>query len=160
MLSSPYMVKQLIDKQSSIFSDRAPSYIADNLVMHGDHLMFMGPDKRWRQGRKLYHQYFNEGVCEKRHLIVQNAEATQMLRDFYLAPEDLMYHPKRFTNSLIMSLSQFNPFRFVRKRRFNLYLYLSIGNPHSHSICFPYDRAVQSDGRYFRGIRSGSDTSR
>ncbi|KAM5434338.1 hypothetical protein McanMca71_005972 [Microsporum canis] len=72
--------------------------------MHGDHLMFMGPDARWRRGRKLYHQYFNESVCEKKHVLLQNAEAVQLLRDLHIQPDDFMNHCKRFTNSTTMSL--------------------------------------------------------
>ncbi|KAF3480833.1 cytochrome P450 2D18 [Arthroderma uncinatum] len=104
VLSSPYMIKQLVDKQSATYSDRPKFYIADHLVMQGDHLMFMSPDPRWRRGRKLYHQYFNESMCEKKHVCVQNAEAVQLLRDLYIQPDDFMGHCKRFTNSTIMSL--------------------------------------------------------
>lgn len=100
------MIKQLIDKQSAIYSDRPKFYIADHLVMHGDHLMFMGPDARWRRGRKLYHQYFNESVCEKKHVLLQNAEAVQLLRDLHIQPDDFMNHCKRFTNSTTMSLGE------------------------------------------------------
>ena len=103
------MVKQLIDKRSSQYSDRPASYIADKLVMGGDHLMFMNADKRWRRGRKLYHQHFMESKCERDHVPLQNAEAVQMLRDMLTEPENLMYHPKRFSNSIIMSLSKFLP---------------------------------------------------
>ncbi|KAJ5766759.1 uncharacterized protein N7511_004375 [Penicillium nucicola] len=104
VLSSPYMIKQLIDKQSAIYSDRPKSYIADNLVFHHDHLMFLGPDARWRRGRRLYHQFFNETLCEKSHHHLQNAEATQLLRDLCCSPDNFRSHCKRFPNSIIMSL--------------------------------------------------------
>ena len=77
--------------------------------MGGDHLMFMNADKRWRRGRKLYHQHFMESKCERDHVPLQNAEAVQMLRDILTEPGNLMYHPKRFSNSIIMSLSKFLP---------------------------------------------------
>ncbi|EZF75465.1 hypothetical protein H105_02979 [Trichophyton soudanense CBS 452.61] len=104
VLNSPYMIKQLIDRQSAIYSERPKFYIADHLVMHGDHLMFMGPDARWRRGRRLYHQYFNETACERKHILLQNAEAAQLLRDLYVEPDSFMNHCKRFTNSTTMSL--------------------------------------------------------
>lgn len=104
VLSSPYMIKQLIDKQSAVYSNRPRSYIADNLVFHNDHLMFLNPDARWRRGRRLYHRYFNETLCENSHHHLQNAEATQLLRDICQTPDDFMNHIKRFTNSVIMSL--------------------------------------------------------
>lgn len=100
------MIKQLIDKQSAIYSDRPKSYIADNLVFHNDHLMFLNPDARWRRGRRLYHQFFNEANCENTHHLLQNAEATQLLRDLCQTPNEFMGHCKRFTNSVIMSLGK------------------------------------------------------
>ena len=45
-----------------------------------------------------------EKVVEERHFKVQEAEARQMLRDYLIHPEDHMLHPKRFANSVIMSL--------------------------------------------------------
>ena len=64
-------------------------------------------DDKWKLQRKLVHQYFNETRCEKDHLTLQNAEAVQMLRDMCTTPERIMYHPKRFSNSIIMSLGKF-----------------------------------------------------
>lgn len=106
VLSSPYMIKQLVDKQSAIYSDRPKSYIAENLVMHNDHVMFLGPDARWRRGRRLYHQFFNETVCEKSHRHLQDAEIAQLLQDLCRSPDEFMGHCKRFTNSIIMSLGR------------------------------------------------------
>lgn len=107
VLSTPTAVKQLVDKQSAYFSNRPPFYIADELMMHGDHLMFMNVDQRWRRGRRLYHQYFNEGISESQHVVVQQAEAAQLLRDMCLQPGNFMAHCKRYTNSVVMSLSMF-----------------------------------------------------
>ena len=45
-----------------------------------------------------------ESVVERDHLPVQNAEAVQMIRDFMVKPDQHMLHPKRFSNSIIMSL--------------------------------------------------------
>ncbi|KAK4989771.1 hypothetical protein LTR66_006973 [Elasticomyces elasticus] len=64
--------------------------------------MDYGPN--WRGIRKLVHQHFMEGVVERDHLGVQNAEAVQMMRDYLERPEEHMLHPKRFSNSIIMSL--------------------------------------------------------
>ena len=64
----------------------------------------MGQGDKWRYFRKLVHQYFHEAHCEKEHVRLVDAEAVQMLRDFCETPEDVMLHPKRFSNSIIMSL--------------------------------------------------------
>jgi len=47
---------------------------------------------------------FNENRVEKEHVKLVEAEATQMLFDFMHEPEKLNLHPKRFSNSIIMSL--------------------------------------------------------
>ncbi|TVY35450.1 Cytochrome P450 monooxygenase [Lachnellula occidentalis] len=59
---------------------------------------------KWRKLRKLLHQQLHESRCEKEHIILQNAEAVQMLRDFCLAPDGVMKHPKRFSNSITTTL--------------------------------------------------------
>lgn len=64
----------------------------------------MSNDDKWRLFRKMVHHSFNESRCEKVHLSLQNAEAVQMLRDVCVMPEELMNHPKRFSNSVIMSI--------------------------------------------------------
>ena len=105
MISSPALVKDLMDRKSNIYSSRPPSYVSDTIT-RGDHILIRTNDNLWRLQRKLVHQYFNETRCEKDYLTLQNAEAVQMLRDTCLAPEQFMYHPKRFSNSIIMSLGK------------------------------------------------------
>ncbi|PWY76508.1 cytochrome P450 2D18 [Aspergillus sclerotioniger CBS 115572] len=104
VINSPPLVKHILDKQSAIYSHRPNIYIARELILRGDHMMFLNLGDAWRRGRRLYHQQFNETRCEKQHVILQNAEAIQMLRDFCLSPEALMSHPKRYSNSIMMSI--------------------------------------------------------
>ena len=107
VISSPALVKDLLDRRSTIYSSRPPSYVSNELITRGDHILTRTNDDTWRLQRKLVHQFFSEGRCEKDYLTLQNAEAVQMLRDTCLAPEQFMYHPKRFSNSIIMSLGKF-----------------------------------------------------
>ena len=106
VLTDRRLVKQLIDKKSSIYSGRPISYVGHTLITGGDHLLIMDYGDLWRSFRKLIHQYFMEGRVEKEHTILVNAEAIQMARDFCIAPEKHMLHPKRFSNSIIMSLGK------------------------------------------------------
>lgn len=41
---------------------------------------------------------------ETKHMALVDAEAVQMVRDFCVEPHNTMRHPKRFTNSIIMSI--------------------------------------------------------
>ncbi|KAF4636549.1 hypothetical protein G7Y89_g1536 [Cudoniella acicularis] len=104
VISSPRAVKELIDRKSSIYSNRPPSYVSHDLITRGEHLLVMEQGSKWKLFRKLLHQQFNEGRCERDHIALQDAEAVQMLRDFCVLPEQFMSHPKRFSNSIIMSL--------------------------------------------------------
>lgn len=64
--------------------------------------MAYGP--QWRATRKLLHNTLMEKVVESDHLHLQEAEARQMLRDYLVSPEEHMLHPKRFSNSVTMSI--------------------------------------------------------
>jgi len=99
------MIKELLDRKSSIYSHRPDSYVG-RLITQGDHLLLMQYGDEWRRIRKLIHQYFMEPMCEKHHIRLQNSEATQLMHDFLVAPQDHMEHPKRYSNSITNSLGR------------------------------------------------------
>jgi len=105
VISDWKLVKELLDKKSTLYSYRPPSRVAD-LITGGDHILMMQYGDTWRTMRKLIHQFFMESRCEKEHWQVQEAEASQMLYDFMTDPEQHMLHPKRFSNSITMSLGE------------------------------------------------------
>lgn len=98
------LVKEVVDKKSSKYSHRPKSYVGNELITGGDHLLVMQYGNLWRTFRKLIHQHFMESMVEKTHIKVQNAEAVQMLRDFCMRPDQHMLHPRRYSNSITMSL--------------------------------------------------------
>lgn len=106
VISSPRLIKQLVDKKSNLYSRRPPSHVGNGIISDGDHLLLMQYSDQWRTCRKLVHQYFMEQMVMKQHINVVNAEAVQMLHDLLVQPEGHMKHPKRFSNSIIMSLSK------------------------------------------------------
>lgn len=106
VITDPRIIKELVDKKSAKYSDRPNSYVSHTLMTSGDHLLVMRYGQQWRTFRKLIHQHFMESMVEKNHIEVQNAEAAQMLRDMCLRPDQHMKHPKRYSNSIIMSLGQ------------------------------------------------------
>jgi cytochrome P450 family 619 len=103
VITDRHLVKELVDKKSSKYSERPTSYVA-KLISGGDHILLMDYGPQWRDTRKLLHGTFMEKVVEDQHLKVQEAEARQMIRDYLLAPKDHMWHPKRFSNSVTMSI--------------------------------------------------------
>jgi cytochrome P450 family 619 len=106
VLTDRRLIKQLIDKKSNIYSNRPPSFVSHDLITGGDHLLVMQYGNLWRSFRKLIHQYFMESMVEREHIVLQNAEAVQMIHDYMLYPEEHMRHPKRYSNSIIMSLCE------------------------------------------------------
>ncbi|KAI7240025.1 putative cytochrome P450 [Hortaea werneckii] len=103
VITDPRLVKQLLDKKSSKYAERPRSYVA-NLIASGDHILLMDYGNQWRETRKLFHSQFTEKMVESKHIKVQEAEARQMLRDYLVEPEQHMLHPKRYSNSITMSL--------------------------------------------------------
>lgn len=98
-------MKTLIDKKSSLYSERPTSFVT-NLITRGDHLLVMKHSGRWRQVRKLVHQHFMEAMCDKQHVVLQDAEAVQMIKDFLIQPAMGANHMKRFSNSIVMSICE------------------------------------------------------
>jgi cytochrome P450 len=107
VLTSRHDAVEILDKQSAYTSHRPPSHILGDLVFQGDHPMFMDADERWKLRRKLYFQLVNEARCNSEHLRLVEAEATQLLCDICIQPDKLMYHPGRYSNSIIMSLGTY-----------------------------------------------------
>ena len=109
ILSSAFHATQLLDKRSLHYSNRPPSHVIGERVFEGDHPMFMNANERWKLRRKLYFQLLQESRCNKEHVALVEAETTQLLQDIGLDPGSLMFHPGRFSNSIIMSLGRIIP---------------------------------------------------
>ena len=105
ILSDRKIVRELLDRKSSLYSRRPFTSVSHNITQ-GDHMLVMDYSKTWQLMRKLSHQYFMEDVCEKQHVQVQEAEAVQLMRDYLLNPEQHMLHPKRYSNSIINSIGE------------------------------------------------------
>jgi cytochrome P450 len=103
VLTDRRLIKQLIDKKSSIYSNRPDSYVGNGLITGGDHLLVMDYGNTWRAFRRVIHQYFMESMVVNQHTKLVDAEAVQMCRDFMVKPEGYMEHPKRYSNSIVMS---------------------------------------------------------
>jgi len=88
VLTSRAAIKALIDKKSTIYSNRPHSYVSHNLITGGDHVLIAHYGKTWQRYRKVIHQHFMETVVMRDHLPLQQAEASQLLRDFLVSPED------------------------------------------------------------------------
>lgn len=96
VLTDRRLVKELMDKRSSVSSNRPPSLIVNTLIYEGDNLLVMqSSDPKWRASRKFIHQNLMASVVEQKQMGLINTEAVQM-RDICIAPEDFLHHLKRF----------------------------------------------------------------
>lgn len=101
------IVRETIDKKSTLYNHRPPSFVSHDLITKGDHLLVMHYGNQWRTFRKLVHQHLTDAMVENEHLPIINAEAVQLVRDYMLYPDNHMLHSKRFSNSISNSISKY-----------------------------------------------------
>ncbi|KAJ1328860.1 cytochrome P450 family 619 [Microdochium nivale] len=104
VLTSRNAVKQVLDKQSAISSNRPVSLLRQELLTGGEHLLWMNATTQWRDLRKLIHADLTQSMCNSTHAPLQHAESVQMLYDMIQDQSEWRRHIERFTNSLIMCL--------------------------------------------------------
>jgi cytochrome P450 family 619 len=75
------IAKQLLDKRSSVSSDRPANEVSQKIITEGDHLLWMNGNAGWRLMRKLIHQDLTETMVDRDHSKVQQAESVQMVYD-------------------------------------------------------------------------------
>ncbi|KAF2641574.1 cytochrome P450 [Massarina eburnea CBS 473.64] len=100
-LSSPKVVKDLMDKKSSIYSSRAPFPLAQDVMSAGRRQLFMPYGPRWRSIRKHSHALLNLNTSIK-YQPVQDFESKQLLVDFLNSPKDFYMMNRRYSASVIM----------------------------------------------------------
>jgi cytochrome P450 len=100
-LSSPKVVKDLMDKKSGVYSSRAPFPLAQDVMSAGRRQLFMPYGARWRSIRKHSHALLNLNTSIK-YQPVQDFESKQLLVDFLNSPKDFYMMNRRYSASVIM----------------------------------------------------------
>ncbi|KAF2176411.1 cytochrome P450 [Zopfia rhizophila CBS 207.26] len=100
-LSSPKVVKDLMDKKSSVYSSRSPAPLAQDVASAGRRQLFMPYGPRWRSIRKHSHTLLNLTTSVK-YQPVQDFESKQLLTEFLDSPEDFYLINRRYSASVIM----------------------------------------------------------
>jgi len=100
-LSSPKVVKDLMDKKSTIYSSRPPLPLAQDVASAGRRQLFMPYGPEWRTLRKASHALLNSATAVK-YEPVQDFESKQMMNDFLDTPERFYQHNRRYSASVIM----------------------------------------------------------
>jgi cytochrome P450 len=100
-LSSPKVVKDLMDKRSSTWSSRPPLPFAQDVGSGGLRQLFMPYGPRWRQLRKHSHALLNQ-TSSMKYKPVQDFESKQVLRDLVESPQMFYTINRRYSSSVIM----------------------------------------------------------
>lgn len=100
-LSSPKVVKDLMDKKPAIYSSQAPLPPAQDVASAGRRQLFMQYNPDWRRVRKASHALINSTSTIK-YQPLQDFESKQLLVDFLDSPENFYEHNRRYSASVIM----------------------------------------------------------
>uniref|UniRef100_A0A4E9E815 Cytochrome P450 n=1 Tax=Gibberella zeae TaxID=5518 RepID=A0A4E9E815_GIBZA len=104
VLSNRRLVKEILERRSVISAGRPAVYGLEKLVFGGHFILLQQPDApMYRISKKLLHQYFGEPAIDRSHLRIINAEATQLIRDLMVDPDNFPHHAHRYANSFTMT---------------------------------------------------------
>lgn len=103
VLTSPQAVKEILDKQSAVTSDRPPMFIAD-VITDGNHLPFVRQGDTWKILRRTVRDILSPQACA-RHFQMQKAESARLMYDLLRQPDDHYLHYQRYALSVIMSVT-------------------------------------------------------
>lgn len=104
VLNSPRVVKDLIDQRSNNYSSRPDMYVAQTLISGGYRLVLMQYDEGWRLARKMIHNLLNIKTAVE-YVPYQELELRQMLADMVRQPERYHDHVRRYSTSLVTSIT-------------------------------------------------------
>lgn len=79
---------ELLDKKSAIYSDRANAPMATDLVGWKNNLAFLPYGKRFREGRKLFHQEFGQPLALAKFHGQEEDESLNLLRRLLSEPNN------------------------------------------------------------------------
>lgn len=103
-LSSPKVVKDLMDRKSSVYSSRSPAPLAQDVASAGRRQLFMPYGPQWRSIRKHSHSLLNLNASVK-YQPVQDFESKQLLTEFLDSPKDFYLQNRRYSASVIMLIT-------------------------------------------------------
>ncbi|OAL53492.1 cytochrome P450 [Pyrenochaeta sp. DS3sAY3a] len=102
ILNKPKAVKDLLDKRSSIYSDRPDMYLGHDVVGDGMRFVTMASLKygpQWRSVHKMMHNTLNIKTAVA-YIPYQDLENKDMMLAFLDEPEEFVNHVRRYTTSL------------------------------------------------------------
>ncbi|KAK0484843.1 cytochrome P450 [Armillaria novae-zelandiae] len=105
VLNSEKIAVDLLDKKSSIYSDRPTIQMGGELVGWKNTLVLVPYGKRFRNYRRLAHQLFGSQATMKQFLPVEERETHRFLKRILAHPENLSQHIRKTAGAIILHIS-------------------------------------------------------
>ncbi|KAF9009917.1 cytochrome P450 [Cyathus striatus] len=103
ILNSLKAVSELLDKRSGNYADRPDMVMANDLMGWDWDFAHMPYSERWRQHRKIFHQYFQPRSVLA-HQQVQRRATGDLLRQLVESPDRFTSHVRHHSGSTILSI--------------------------------------------------------
>ncbi|KZT68589.1 cytochrome P450 [Daedalea quercina L-15889] len=104
ILNSADAAYELFERRSALYSDRPKMTMLNDLVGCDWHFVFMGYGNRWRERRRVFHQYFHPSAAMQ-HRPRALRGARFLLNCLLDAPDDFMGHLRHMAGSLIIGVA-------------------------------------------------------
>ncbi|KAJ7654696.1 cytochrome P450 [Mycena polygramma] len=104
VLNSVEVANDLLDKRSSIYSDRPRLPMANELCGWDFLLGFMKYGDHWRKNRQLFHKAFDASAAKAYHPM-ERAACYELLRRLLRHPDNVMDHLRHMAGNIIMSVA-------------------------------------------------------
>ncbi|KAJ7114001.1 cytochrome P450 [Mycena epipterygia] len=104
VLSSMEAATDLLEKRSSMYSDRARLPMVNELMGWDFVLGFMKYGDHWRKHRRMFHQAFNADAARDYHP-KERAASHEVLRRLLRDPDNVMDHLRHMAGEVIMSVT-------------------------------------------------------
>ncbi|SJL03000.1 related to cytochrome P450 CYP2 subfamily [Armillaria ostoyae] len=105
IINSAQMAVSMLDKKSSIYSDRPVIGMGGELVGWKNSMIFMSYGMCFRNGRRLAHQLFGNSVNIKQFLPMLEKETRRSLKRIFTKPERLSEHIRKTAGAIILQIS-------------------------------------------------------
>ncbi|PCH43316.1 cytochrome P450 [Wolfiporia cocos MD-104 SS10] len=102
ILNSVQSAQDLLDKKSSIYSDRPHTILYDQILGWVADMAFMQYGERWKKHRKWAQSAYNDKTTLKTYRPVRTREVYALLSGFLNTPDKFHTHIKRYVAALIM----------------------------------------------------------
>ncbi|EKM55856.1 uncharacterized protein PHACADRAFT_256765 [Phanerochaete carnosa HHB-10118-sp] len=104
VINSAKAANELLNKRSTLYSDREDMVMLLDLVGWRRHLAFMRYGDTWRCHRRLFHQYFHPAAVHA-YRSKSAEEVKKLLPRLLSEPDDFMKHIRTMTGSIILGIT-------------------------------------------------------